>query len=73
MTQQSKKADRPAGKVEQKIRSAQDSLPGQRDSLPKGTIGGMPADPQGDENRDPPSNAPAIPDVTHGRRRTTKL
>ncbi len=48
-------------RVEQRIRSARDSLPGERNDLPAGTLGGMPAEPQGDENREPPRNAPTIP------------
>ena len=47
--------------VENRLRTAHDSLPGQRDALPPGALGGMPADPQGDENRDPPANAPTPP------------
>jgi hypothetical protein len=50
----------PAG-VEQRIRAARDSLPGQRDALAEGALGGLPPDPQGDENRDPPPNAPTPP------------
>jgi len=49
-------------RVETRINSSRDSLPGQRNSLPAGSLGGLPADPQGDENRDPPRDAPAIPD-----------
>jgi hypothetical protein len=48
-------------RVEQRINGAQDSLPGERDALPEGRLPGVPPDPQGDENRDPPANAPAIP------------
>jgi hypothetical protein len=47
--------------VEQRVRAARDSLPGQRDALPQGALGGLPPDPQGDENRDPPPNAPTPP------------
>jgi hypothetical protein len=47
--------------VEQRIRSARDSLPGQRNDLPEGALATLPADPQGDENRDPPESAPTIP------------
>jgi len=50
------------GRVERRIESARDSLPGERNGLPEGALGGMPAEPQGDENRDPPPNAPTIPD-----------
>jgi hypothetical protein len=46
------------GRVEQRINDARDSLPGERNDLPEGALGGLPADPQGDENRDPPANAP---------------
>jgi len=49
------------GRVERRINSARDSLPGERNGLPEGALGGLPADPQGDENRDPPANAPTIP------------
>jgi len=49
------------GRVEERIRSARDSLPGQRNGLPKGALGGVPPEPQGDENRQPPPNAPTIP------------
>ena len=49
------------GRVEQRINSARDSLPGERNNLPDGALGGVPPDPQGDENRDPPSDAPTIP------------
>jgi hypothetical protein len=38
-----------------------DRLPGSRDGLPAGALGGVPPDPQGDENRDPPANAPTVP------------
>jgi hypothetical protein len=50
------------GRVERRIESARDSLPGERNGLPEGALGGMPPEPQGDENRDPPPNAPTIPD-----------
>jgi hypothetical protein len=49
------------GRVEQRIRTARDSLPGERNDLPEGALGGMPVDPQGDENRDPPPDSPRIP------------
>ena len=49
------------GRVEQRITEARDSLPGERNDLPKGTLPGMPVEPQGDENREPPPNAPTIP------------
>jgi hypothetical protein len=49
------------GRVEERIRSARDSLPGRRDGLPQGALGGLPRDPQGDENREPPPGAPTIP------------
>jgi len=55
----------PTGKalrpVELRVREATDSLPGQRADLAPGTLRGMPPDPQGGENRDPPANAPALP------------
>ncbi len=49
-------------RVEERIRSARDSLPGQRNDLPQGTLDRLPPDPQADENRDPPPNAPTIPE-----------
>jgi hypothetical protein len=49
------------GRVERRINSARNSLPGERNDLPEGALGGLPPDPQGDENRDPPPNAPSIP------------
>jgi hypothetical protein len=49
------------GRIEERIRSARDSLPGRRDDLPNGALGGVPPDPQADENRDPPEGAPLIP------------
>jgi hypothetical protein len=39
------KADK-GGRVEDRIRNACDSLPGMRDALPKGALGGVPTDPQ---------------------------
>ncbi len=33
----------------------------ERNDLPKGALGGMPVDPQGDENREPPPDSPRIP------------
>jgi hypothetical protein len=48
-------------RVEQRIDTARDSLPGERNDLPEGALGGVPPEPQGDENRDPPQNAPIIP------------
>ena len=45
------------GRVERRVNSARDSLPGERNDLPEGALGGLPSDPQGDENRDPPPNA----------------
>jgi len=45
------------------LRQQPDRLPGRRDALPPGALGdGLPADPQGDENRQPPANAPTIPE-----------
>jgi len=49
------------GQVEQRMNTARDSLPGRRNALPEGTLR-PPAEPQGDENRDPPPNAPTIPE-----------
>ncbi len=54
--------EQPAQRVEQRIRESRDSLPGQRDALPPKALGGIPPTPQGDENRDPPANAPNTPD-----------
>jgi hypothetical protein len=39
----------------------QPGLPGQRASLPKGALSKPYFGPQGDENRDPPDNAPSEP------------
>ena len=41
-------------RVERRINTARDSLPGERDGLPAGSLGGLPVDPQADENREPP-------------------
>ena len=49
------------GTAGQRIRTARDSLPGQRDGLPPGSLGGAKLGPQSDENRDPPANAPTLP------------
>ena len=49
-------------RVEQRINSARDSLPGQRNDLPEGALDRLPAGPQGDENREPPAKAPTIPE-----------
>ena len=49
------------GRVEDRIRNARDSLPGMRDALSNGALGGVPTDPQGDENREPPAGAPTSP------------
>ena len=48
-------------RVEDRIRNARDSLPEMRDALPKGALHGVPTDPQGDENREPPAGAPTSP------------
>jgi hypothetical protein len=56
-----KTGDSASSRVERRIDSARDSLPGERNGLPEGSLGGTPAEPQGDENRDPPANAPTIP------------
>lgn len=50
-----------SGRVERRIKTARDSLPGERNDLPEGALGGVPTVPQGDENRDPPPNAPISP------------
>jgi len=41
-------------RVERRIKTARDSLLGERDGLPAGSLGGLPVDPQADENREPP-------------------
>jgi hypothetical protein len=43
---------RPA-RVAQRVRDAKDSLPGERDALPSGTLPDPSWDPHGDENREP--------------------
>jgi hypothetical protein len=43
------------GRLDQRIADARDSLPGERNDLPEGALGGLPADPQADENREPPA------------------
>jgi hypothetical protein len=48
-------------RVERRINTARDSLPGERNDLPEGALRGVPTGPQGDENRDPPPDAPIIP------------
>jgi hypothetical protein len=54
--------DKHEGNVEQRINSARDSLPGRRNGLPEGALNRPPVERQADENRDPPPNAPIIPD-----------
>lgn len=49
------------GRVERRINSARDSLPGERNDLAQGELSGVPTDPQGDENREPPPGAPKMP------------
>ena len=44
---------RRARRVEDRLRNVQDTLPGERDALPPDTLPKRPADPQGDENREP--------------------
>jgi hypothetical protein len=39
--------------VEQRVRNARDSLPGERDALPPGALPEPNQDPHGDENREP--------------------
>jgi hypothetical protein len=48
-------------RISRRINTARDSLPGERNDLPPGELGGVPVEPQGDENRDPPRNAPTLP------------
>jgi hypothetical protein len=65
MTDQNKatQPQRPAERaVGPDLRSNINPLPGRRDGLPAGSLRGLPPDPQGDENRDPPANAPTIPE-----------
>lgn len=65
MTDQNKAitCEHPVSKpVEERLNSASDRLPGQRNALPAGALRGMPADPQSDENRQPPENAPTLPE-----------
>ena len=49
-------------RIEERMRPDHDCLPGQRSDLPEGTLRPQPTDPQGDENRTPPPNAPTIPE-----------
>lgn len=49
------------GTIEWWLQSHRDGMPGGRDALPPGTLPGIPCDPQADENREPPPNAPTIP------------
>jgi hypothetical protein len=44
----------PPDKVAERLRNPLGDVPNQRDGLPSGTLRELPADPQGDENRDPP-------------------
>ena len=46
------------GRVEPRINTALDGLPGERGDLPDSALGCVPTDPQGDENRDPSRKAP---------------
>jgi hypothetical protein len=46
-------AGRRPGRVEQRMQHARDSLPGERDALPAGTLRDHLPEPQGDENREP--------------------
>lgn len=54
------KAGRRLNRVEQRVREARDSLPGERDALPPGTLPEPQLGPHGDENRDP-SRPPTPP------------
>jgi hypothetical protein len=54
-------AQRRKAQVEERMRTARDTLPGRRNDLPQGALRGLPPEPQGDENRDPPANAPTPP------------
>lgn len=54
MTDQTREeAGRKPGSVAQRINNARDSLPGERNALPPGTLPGHSSEPQGDENRQP--------------------
>jgi hypothetical protein len=48
-----KEADRRPGRVQQRVRDSRDSLPGERDALPPGTLPRPNQEPHGDENREP--------------------
>ena len=61
MAHQEEKIQPRPGRVEHRINTARDSLPGERNGLSAGSLGGLPVDPQADENREPPPNAPTIP------------
>ena len=49
-------------RIERRMNPEHDRLPGQRGDLPEGTLRPQPTDPQGDENRTPPANAPTLPE-----------
>jgi hypothetical protein len=49
-------------RVERRINRARDRLPGERNDLPADALPKLPPEPQGDENREPPPNAPLIPE-----------
>ena len=53
MTDDSERTPRRPNRGEQRISRSRDSLPGERDALPAGTLRDRPPDPQGDEHRDP--------------------
>jgi hypothetical protein len=54
MTAQSPKdTSRRPGRVEQRVRDARDSLPGEREALPPGSLPQPKTEPHGDENREP--------------------
>jgi hypothetical protein len=54
MTEQTRKgAGRRPDSVGQRVRDARDSLPGERDALPPGTLPENKVEPHGDENREP--------------------
>jgi hypothetical protein len=50
-----------ADRLAERMRAQPVRLPGQLDGLPEGSLSGHPGMPQGDENRDPPTDTPAIP------------
>jgi hypothetical protein len=52
-------AGRRPSRVEQRVRDSRDSLPGERDALPPGSLPIPTTEPHGDENREP--GKPPVP------------